>query len=103
MKLLIARKLAKVYYNHTPANIFERMVIMTYWYIARIIIERDSQKVVFKSDFPDYVPGDQIVKRYKMGVLVRLRIIKSYGQEIPVDTLKALQDRQIFPFIISEI
>lgn len=79
------------------------MKLSCYYYTARIIIGRDSQKVVFRSDFPDYVPGDQIVKRYKLGALVRLRIIQSCGQEIPLDTLIALQENQIFPFIISEI
>ena len=79
------------------------MKLPVYWYTARVIIGRDSQVVVFKSDYPDYVPGDQIVKRYKNGAMVRLRIIQSYGQEIPLDTMKALHEKQIFPFIISEI
>jgi len=79
------------------------MKLPVYWYTARIIIGRDSQKVIFKSDFPEYVPGDQIVKRYKNGALVRLRIIQSYGQVIPLDTLRALYEKQVFPFIISEI
>lgn len=76
---------------------------MIYWYTARIIIGRDSQKVVFKSEFPGYVPGDEIIKRYQNGALVGLRIIHSYGQEIPLDTMKAMKEKQIFPFVISEI
>lgn len=79
------------------------MKLPVYWYTARIIIGRDSQRVILKSDFPGYVPGDQIIKRYKMGALIRLRIIKAYGQELPLEDLKSLHERQSFPFVISEI
>ena len=57
------------------------MKLPVYWYTARIIIGRDSQKVVFKSDFPDYVPGDQIVKRYKMGRLYVSASFRATGRK----------------------
>lgn len=43
--MLIARKRAKVYYNHTPRIFFERMVIMTYR--ASIVPLRDEENTVY--------------------------------------------------------
>lgn len=69
-----------------------------YYYKARLQFKKDSLPVIFKSDYPSYLYGDCIKKRFVSGFVLTLRIIEKLGAEKP-DPANYL----CFPQIISEI
>lgn len=69
-----------------------------YYYRARLMFKKQSLPVIFKSDYPSYLFGDCIKKRFASGLVLSLRIIEKLGTEKP-----APADYVCFPQIISEI
>ena len=71
---------------------------VSYYYRARMQIKKESLPVIFKSDYPSYLFGDCVKKRFASGLVLSLRIIEKLGTEKP-----ATADYLCFPQIISEI
>lgn len=76
-----------------------------YWYIARLCFNGHSRmKVIFTSQFGEYLPGDKIVKVFPRGDKITLKILKACGTDYPVNTHNALsKNGECFPFNISDI
>lgn len=69
-----------------------------YYYRARLIIKKNALPIIFKTDYPSYLFGDCIKKRFASGLVLKLRIIENLGTEKPEP-----RDYLCFPQIISEI
>lgn len=69
-----------------------------YYYKARLQIKKESLPVILKTDYPSYLFGDCIKKRFASGFVLTLRIVEYLGTEKP-----APADYLCFPQIISEI
>ena len=78
---------------------------MIYWYIARLTFNGHSRmKVIFSSDYGDYVPGDKIIKVFPRGDRITLKILKVCGKEYPIEADNALRKNGgCFPFNICDI
>ncbi len=69
-----------------------------YYYRAHLQIKKDSLPVIFKTDYPSYLFGDCIKKRFASGLVLSIRIIEKLGTDKP-----APAGYLCFPQIISEI
>lgn len=69
-----------------------------YYYRARLMIKKERLPVILKTDYPSYMRGDCIKKRFASGFVLTLRIEEYVGTDKPV-----LYDYLCFPQIISEI
>ncbi len=69
-----------------------------YYYRARLLIKKDSLPVILKTDYPSYLFGDYIKKRFASGFVLTLRIVEYLGTEKPAPGVYLC-----FPQIISEI
>lgn len=69
----------------------------TYYYRARLSIKKQWLPIIFKTDYPSYLYGDCIKKRFASGFMLTLRIGEYLGTERP-----APDDYLCVPQIISE-
>lgn len=69
-----------------------------YYYRARLMIKKERLPVILKTDYPSYMRGDCVKKRFASGFALSLRISDYLGTDKP-----APGDYLCFPQIISEI
>ena len=77
---------------------------MDYWYVAQLFINnRHCQWVFYHSEFPGYVKGDTIIKKYANGFVIKLKISRCFGAEKPVHLMEMPADMNAYPRVVSDI